>query len=89
MIEMFKKSQDFIDISYMIDHVKDIDFRLSLIEELGYKLGTSIVKEDLGVKNIVIGKKNEIRMQVTPKFNNINIARCVIIEPNKLYFQNE
>jgi hypothetical protein len=38
MIEKFKSSQDFIDISYMIDHVEDIKFRLSLLEELGYKL---------------------------------------------------
>ena len=87
MIEKFKKSQDFIDISYMIDHVDDIDFRISLLEELGYKIGTSIVKEDLGVKHIIIGKKNEIRMQITPKFKNINIARCVIIEHNKIYYQ--
>lgn len=54
MIEKFKSSQDFIDISYMIDHVEDIKFRLSLLEELGYKLGTSIVKTDLGVKHISI-----------------------------------
>ena len=87
MIDKFKSSQDFIDISYMIDHVKDIDFRLSLLEELGYKVGTSIVKNDLGVKHIVMGKRNEIRMQVTPKFKNLNIARCVIIEPNKIFFQ--
>ena len=89
MIERFKKSQDFIDISYMIDHVKDIDFRISLIKELGYNIGTSIVKEDLGEKSVVIGKRNDIRMQITPKFKNVNIAQCVVIEPKNLYFQDE
>ena len=87
MIEKFKSSQDFIDISYMIDHVEDIKFRLSLLEELGYKLGASIVKTDLGVKHISIGKKNEIRMQVTPKYKNINIATCVVVEPKNIFFQ--
>lgn len=89
MIERFKNSQDFIDISYMIDHVNDIEFRISLLEGLGYRVGTSIVKTDLGVKHIVLGKKNEIRMQVTPKCKNLNIARCVIIEPKNIFFQNE
>lgn len=87
MIEKFKQSQDYIDISYFIDHVEDIEFRLSLLEELGYTIGTAIVKNDLGVKHIIIGKKNEIRMQVTPKHKNINIARCVIIEPKNIFFQ--
>lgn len=87
MINKFKKSQDYIDISYMIDHVEDIDFRISLLQELGYRIGTSIVKDDLGVKSILLGKRNEIRMQITPKFKNINIARCVIIEPKNIFFQ--
>jgi hypothetical protein len=47
---------------------------------LGYKIGLDIVKIDKGVKNIYIGKKNDLRMQVTPKFKNVNIAQCVIIE---------
>lgn len=73
----------------MIDHVNDIDFRLSLLEELGYRIGTSIVKVDLGVKHIILGKKNEIRIQVTPKHKNVNIAKCVIIEPKNIFYQNE
>lgn len=87
MIDKFKQSQDYIDISYFIDHVSDIDFRLSLLEELGYNIGTAIVKGDFGEKNIVIGKRNEIRMQVTPKYKNINIAKCIVIEPKNIFFQ--
>lgn len=87
MIDKFKNSQDFIDISYMIDHVKNIDFRISLLQDLGYVIGTSIVKSDFGEKHIMIGKRKEIRMQITPKYKNINIARCVVIEPNNIFVQ--
>lgn len=79
-IEKFKTSQDYIDICYMIDHVKEYDVRANVLESLGYKIGFDIIKIDKGVKNIYLGKKNEIRMQVTPKFKNINIAKCVIID---------
>lgn len=88
MVEKFKQSQDYIDISYFIDHVDDINFRLSLIEELGYTIGTSIVTNNLGVKNIFIDKRNNIRMQVTPKYKNINIAKCVIIKPTNIFSKN-
>lgn len=79
-IEKFKKSQDYIDICYMIDHVKEEETRIDVLQVLGYKIGLDIVKIDKGVKNIYVGKKNDLRMQVTPKFKNVNIAQCVIIE---------
>ena len=79
-IEKFKKSQDYIDICYMIDHIKEEETRIDVLQVLGYKIGLDIVKIDKGVKNIYIGKKNDLRMQVTPKFKNVNIAQCVIIE---------
>ena len=88
MIEKFKQSQDYIDICYMIEHINDIDILESVLIELGYKVGTEIVKDDLGVKHTIIGRKNELRMQITPKYKNINIARCVIIEPSKLFYQD-
>ncbi len=78
-IHLFKQSQDYKDICYMIDHVKDISVRLDILEKLGYHIGNDIVKFDLGVKNIIIGKRNEIRIQVTPKYKNINIANCAIL----------
>ena len=79
-IEKFKKSQDYIDICYMIEHVKDDEVRLDVLQVLGYRIGLEVTKIDKGVKHIYIGKKNELRMQVTPKFKNVNIARSVIIE---------
>jgi hypothetical protein len=79
-IENFKKTQDYIDICYMIEHVKENEVRLDVLQVLGYKVGIDIVKEDKGVKNIYIGKRNELRMQVTPKFKHVNLAQCVIIE---------
>ena len=78
-IHKFKTSQDYKDICYMIDHVNDISVRLDVLEKLGYHIGTDIVKNDLGVKNILIGKRNEIRIQVTPKYKNINVANCAIL----------
>lgn len=79
-IEKFKKTQDFIDISYMIDHVKLISTRLDVLQQLGYTIGVNIVVNDLGVKTVTKGKKGEIRMQVTPKESHANIAKCVIIK---------
>lgn len=80
LINKFKLSQDYIDICYMIDHVNDIDARVSCLECLGYRVGVDVVKIDFGVKNVYIGKKNDIRIQITPKNKNINLAKCVIIE---------
>ncbi len=84
MIEKFKKSQDFIDICYMIDHVDDLQARISVLETLGYKVGISVVKDNNAVKDIVVAKnKKELRIQVTPKFGNLNYAKCVVVEPKK------
>ena len=41
--EKFKR--DYRDICYFVDHVKNVDFRISLIKSLGYKIGVNIVKE--------------------------------------------
>ena len=88
ILKKFKNSQDYIDICYMIDHIKDVKIMESVLVELGYNIGVDIVKVDNGVKHTYIGKRNDIRMQITPKYKNINMARCVIVEPSKLYFQN-
>lgn len=83
MVKSFINGQDYKDICYFIDHVADVSVRLSCLEELGYRIGTDIVKGESKVKSVKIGKQGEIRMLVTPKFKNINIARCVIIENKK------
>lgn len=82
-INDFKKTQDYIDICYMIDHVPLIDTRLDVLKTLGYEVGVDVVKVDNGAKHIIIGKKGEIRMQVTNKYPNVNLANCVIVKNNK------
>jgi hypothetical protein len=55
-----KFQRDYRDICYFIDHVRDIDFRISLIKSLGYKIGVNIVKEGSNKeKSITIGKRKE------------------------------
>lgn len=73
----FIKTQDYIDISYMIDHIDDYELRVEMIEKLGY-LVTSLKTENNSVK--VISKHGKkIKMQITPKIGLIGIARFVII----------
>lgn len=87
ILDKFKSSQDYIDISYMIDHVRDISVRTSVLQQLGYKVGTLIMKSDLGIKSLTIDKQHKIRMQISNKYKNINIAHCVIIDPKNIYNQ--
>ena len=73
----FTKTQDYIDISYMVDHIDDYELRVELIEKLGYCV-TSLKSENDLVK--VISKHGKkIIMQITPKIGLIEIARFVII----------
>lgn len=73
-------SRDIRDINYFIDHVKEIDFRISLIKELGYKIGINVATKDCCEKQIIIGKKKEIRIQIEPYTKKIPIVKCAIIE---------
>ena len=79
-IENFKKTQDYIDITYMIKHVLDENARINVLETLGYKIGVDIIKNDDKIGKIIIGKRKELRMQVTQKQKGLNFAKCVIIE---------
>jgi hypothetical protein len=73
-------ARDIRDITYFIDHVKDIDFRISLIKELGYKIGVNVSIKDYGEKSVIIGKRNEVRIQIAPKEKFLPLAKCAIIE---------
>lgn len=75
-----KHSIDIRDICYFIDHVKNIDFRASLIKELGYKIGVNVLTKDSHEKMITIGKKGEIRLQISPNENKMPLVKCAIIE---------
>ena len=73
----FMKTQDYIDISYMIDHIGDYELRVEMIEKLGYFV-MSLKTENDAVKVISkYGKK--IKMQSTPEIGLFEIARFVII----------
>lgn len=73
------RSRDIRDICYFIDHVKEIKFRISLIQELGYNIGFNVATKQCKEKDIIIGKKNEIRLQITPKEKNNPLVACAII----------
>lgn len=74
------RARDIRDISYFIDHVKDIDFRISLIQELGYKIGVNVATDECGEKDIIIGKKKETRIQIEPKEKHSLLVKCAIID---------
>lgn len=78
-IDVFRKSQDYKDICYMIDHVP-LKERISCLRSLGYRIGFTISKNETIEKNIIFGKHGELRMQVTPKIETENLYTCVIVE---------
>lgn len=71
--------RDIRDISYFIDHVKDIELRISAIKQLGYAIGLDCVGSQSAEKNIIKGKKGELRMQIEPTPKNYALVRCAII----------
>ncbi len=76
-----KFRRDYRDICYFIDHVKDINFRISLIRSLGYKIGVNIVRKGIDTeKTITIGKRNEYRIQIAPVLKNSPLVQCAIVD---------
>jgi hypothetical protein len=76
-----KFNRDYRDICYFIDHVKDIKYRIDLIKSLGYKIGVNIVRRGIdNEKSIVIGKRNEYRVQIVPTSEKSPLAECAIVE---------
>lgn len=73
----FIKTQDYIDISYMVDHIDDYELRVELIEKLGYFVASLKSENDLVKVISKHGKKT--KMQITPKIGLFEIARFVII----------
>lgn len=85
----FRETQDYKDICYMIDHVEDLDARISVLEELGYRIGVSVIKPWNMLKSIIIGKDNNFRVQITPKVGNLQFAQCAIVENKKKTTKNK
>jgi hypothetical protein len=75
--ELFQR--DYRDICYFIDHVKNIELRVSIIQSLGYRLGINVVTDKNYEKEITIGKRQETRIQITPKFKYSPVAQCVVL----------
>jgi hypothetical protein len=76
-----KFQRDYRDICYFVDHVRNIDFRISLIRSLGYKIGVNIVtSKDDKEKSITIGKRKEYRIQIAPVLPRSQIVQCAIVE---------
>jgi hypothetical protein len=71
---------DIRDINYFVDHVKNIELRTSLIKSLGYKIGVNVTTQGCNEKDITIGKRNEIRIQIAPKSNVSPLVACAIVE---------
>jgi len=76
--ELFQR--DYRDICYFIDHVKNIKLRISILEQLGYKIGVNIVNKDSAEKKITIGKRKEKRIQISPNIPKSPLVPCVVLE---------
>lgn len=75
-------TRDFKDIEYFIDHVSDITARVDVLQKMGYKIGVDVVKDKTTdvVKKVIVGKKGELRIQITPQLKGVPLAKCVILE---------
>ena len=71
---------DIRDICYFVNHVKNLDLRVSLIESLGYKIGVNVVTNHSHEKEVTIGKRKEVRVQITPQVGKSPLVKCAIIE---------
>jgi hypothetical protein len=71
---------DVRDICYFVTHVKNLDLRVSLIESLGYRIGVDIATSYCHEKMVTIGKRKEVRVQITPKTSKSPLVKCAIID---------
>ena len=79
LIEKFKKTQDYIDICYMIDHVSDDNIRTDILIELGYEVVSTTTTKHSKAKQINIGRNGEIIIQIINKIEMVDIVRNVIV----------
>jgi len=79
--ELFER--DYRDICYFIDHVKNVELRVDILKSLGYQIGINVVGDKSKEKDIIIGKRKEKRIQITPKFEYGPVAQCVVLLPLK------
>ena len=72
-------ARDLRDVGYFVKHVKNLELRISLLQELGYRIGLNVVTKDSKEMDVTIGKRKEIRIQVTPQLGKTPVAKCVIL----------
>jgi hypothetical protein len=74
-------NSDFMDINWVIDHVGNLKNRIEILEELGYKIAYNVYinKEKSFIKSIIVGKKGELRIQVSEKLKGLPLVYCVIL----------
>ena len=74
-------TRDFNDIEYFIDHVQNVDARVDVLQKMGYKIGVDVVTESTNIlKKVIVGKKGELRVQITLAPKGLPLAKCVILE---------
>ena len=73
-------ARDLLYIGYFVKHVKDISLRISLLRELGYRIGLNVVTKDSKEMDVTIGKRKETRIQITKQLGVTPVAKCVILE---------
>lgn len=73
-------TRDLRDIGYFVKHVKHIALRVSLLKELGYRIGINVVTKNNKEMDVTIGKRKETRIQITPQLGETPVAKCVILE---------
>ena len=72
--------RDYRDICYFIDHVKNIELRISILKQLGYRIGVNIATKDSAEKKVTIGKRKEKRIQIGSNISKLPLVPCVILE---------
>lgn len=75
---------DFMDINWVINHVKNLPQRIDVFKKLGYKIGYNVFtsKNNNFIKSVIIGKKGELRIQVSEKLDGLPLTYCVILDSN-------
>ena len=74
-------SRDFKDIAYFIEHVQHLDARVDVLEKMGYKIGVDVVTNETDkVGKVIVGKKGELRVQITPSKKGFPLVKCIILE---------
>lgn len=72
---------DIGDINWVINHVHDLYPRLSVLQDLGFKIGKDpYISSDVSyIKSAKVGKRGEMRIQVSRKLKKCPFVYCAIL----------